>query len=210
MSKQPEFIVLFTLLFIFFCNAQEDNYRFSVGYGLANGYFPTLNDIDEIDYNTPSLGRAFEFSFDFLLADGKSIGIGYAMQSMTRTIDDRQVIFRNTGLQFDNYRLEYETQFYDIHFRKQFKNRIGLTIGVFYYLSFQGHLRIESDGLENGVRFYSFSDYMAKNDNFGLSPALDYQFVIKKGLSIGLQARVFYTLAGIEAFSVTPIISFEF
>ncbi len=119
---------------------QDDTFQFTAGYGLFYNEFEVLNDIPNIDYTTPKIGKMFEFSADYALSNNRFVGLGFAVTSNTSTVNSTVLFEEGLGLSFDNFRLEYENQFYDIHFRKEFKDHFHLTVGAIYYRYFSPNL----------------------------------------------------------------------
>ncbi len=136
------------------------------------------------------------------------MGIGYALTSNTSTIDGSILFNEGLGLSLDNYRLEYENQFYDIHFRKEFENHIHLTVGFFYYRYFSPNLGFDNLGSEN--TFIEFENNIARADDLGISTSVDYFFPLKDYFEIGFRGKIFYSLVGIEGISIIPLLKFSF
>ncbi len=187
---------------------QDDTFQFTAGYGLFYNEFEVLNDIPNIDYTTPKIGKMFEFSADYALSNNRFVGLGFAVTSNTSTVNSTVLFEEGLGLSFDNFRLEYENQFYDIHFRKEFKDHFHLTVGAIYYRYFSPNLGFNNLGTEN--IFIEFKNDIPRVDDLGISIALDYFFPIKDYIEIGLRGRLFYSLAGVEGISVSPLLKFSF
>ena len=199
---------LVALLIFFLSFGQDDKFQFTAGYGLFYNEFEVLNDVPNIDYTTPKIGKIFEFSVDYALNNDRFVGFGFAVTSNTSTVNNNVLFEEGIGLSFDNFRLEYENQFYDIHFRKEFKNHLHLTVGLFYYRYFSPNLGFNNLGTENS--FIEFKNDIARGDDLGISIAADYFFPIKDYFEIGLRGRLFYSLVGVEGISLSPLLKFSF
>ncbi|MGF1560273.1 MAG: hypothetical protein ACFCUL_14380 [Flavobacteriaceae bacterium] len=203
-----------TLLLIQTSQAQnKEKYEFSVGYGIVKNSYPTRNNVQGLGYDTPAFGKAFEFSMDILLSENRYLGLGYSLQSSSRTINNSvELNFEGTsaglGILWDNYRLENETQFYDLHYRQVFSKKLNLTLGFFYYRRFSGDLDLNTDQFD--IAYFVLSDQKFRGDDFGLSLSGMYMLTLKEYLKIGLQARVYYSFSGTEAFTATPVVRFSF
>lgn len=210
--------LIFILMIIIFSSslkAQErehdpsnNRFEFLFSYGLAYNVFNKNNsDTDNIiSLETPALGHYMEFNVDYRLANNRFIGLGYARQDHRENIDNFD-LSRSFGLVLDNYVSKYTKYFYDIHFRKEFDNRLHLTLGLFYNL-------YQFNSLENvatqGGYFPRLSSDTMKGDEFGISVGVDYFFPVREYFEIGIRGKMYYSLVEIESLSLSPVLKFSF
>ncbi len=209
-------IIVVTIAITTIVYSQENNrFEFSVSYGLAYsnffGYRAKIPDgitvpVPELDIRTTDFGSVFELNLDYALPKNKFIGIGFARQQHSRNIDD-SVIVSNSELVLTNYRAIDQNQFYDIHFRKEFKNRFHLTLGLFYFFIYSNDFNFQFNGSN---LIYELKNDKQRADNIGLSLALDYYIPIKDYLEIGLRGKVYYSFAGVETVSLSPTLKLNF
>ncbi len=190
----------------------SDKFGFTVGYGVVRNSFETRSDFQNLGYETPKYGKAFQFSLDIKLSDNRFMGLGYSLQSTKKTLNTDITVNvegfeQGVGILWQNYRLENEAQFYELYYRQKFNKRINATLGFFYYRRFNGNLFFDGQQYEN--KYFVIRDSKPRADDIGLFLALDYLFPIKNYVEIGLQAKVFYSFSGIEAITVAPIVRFN-
>lgn len=186
----------------------NNKFEFLFSYGLAYNTFNKNSDDPEnlISINTPALGYYMELNLDYRLPNNRFIGVGYARQDHKENIDNFD-LSKSFGLLLDNYVSKYTKHFYDIHFRKEFDNRLHLTLGLFYNLyQFNDLDRVV---VENN-NFPMLSSDRMKGDEFGISLAVDYFFPIKEYFEIGLRGKMFYSLVEIESLTLSPVLKFSF
>jgi len=206
--------LLFTLTLTSFAFSQEkNNFEFSVSYGVAYSDFfgfratvPPEITVPELDIRTTDFGSMIELNFDYALRERSFIGVGFSRQQHSKNIDDH-VTVSNSGLVLTNYRAIDQNQFYDFHYRKEFKNNLHLTLGLFYFLIYSNDFNFHLDGAN---LIYELKNDKQRSDNIGLSLAVDYYLPIKNYLELGLRGKVYYSFAGIETVSLSPILKISF
>ena len=184
-----------------------------MGYGLSRNSFPTRNDIQGLNYSTPSSGKALDFSLDYRLSENRYIGLGYAMHNAASTINTDVAIALDDnspgiGILWQNYRLENETQFYDIHYKQSFLQHLDVSVGFFYFRRFSGDVTLEGQQFEN--IYFVVSDSKFRGDDMGLSLSIGYFFKLKDYLALGLQGRAFYSFSGLQSISFAPTLKVSF
>ena len=195
-------ILIFVLTLPINAYSQFKSIDFNVGYGLYYSDFTVLNNIQNIEYSSPFFGKSLELSVDFSVDRDKYIGLGYTNTSNSQIVNGQVILEQGIGLSLDNVKVERELQVFDVHFRKQFQNNLGLTFGAYYYLIFQPDLDLNNFGSESSL-FFEISDEAPRSDDFGVFLALDYFVPLTDNVKAGLRGKLFYTLDGIEGFSFT-------
>ena len=188
---------------------ENNKFEFLFSYGLAYNVFNKNSSNDNsniVSLRTPALGTYMEFNLDYRLPNKRFIGLGYARQDHKENIDNFD-LFRSFGLVLDNYVSKYTKHFYDIHFRKEFDNKLHLTVGLFYNL-YQFNT-LDNAVIDNGY-FPKLSSDKMKGDEFGISLAVDYFYPIKEYFEIGVRGKMYYSLVEIESVSLSPVLKFSF
>jgi len=207
--KYSLLILALTFTVLTFSQQQKNNrYEITALYGLSYDSFYEVGASDPVDLSGPILGSIMEFGFDYALPKDRFIGVSFAKQLHSKNIENNFLLsVSNSGLTFDNYRISRQKNFYEVHFRKKFKNNFHLALGVFYFQTYINMFDFSFDGTNY---IYVLDNDKQRSDNFGLSLSLDYYFPIKDYLELGLRGKMVYTLDGIETVYLSPILKVSF
>ncbi|HBK70058.1 MAG TPA: hypothetical protein DDZ39_00100 [Flavobacteriaceae bacterium] len=185
-----------------------NRYEVTAVYGLSYDSFYEAEASFSVDLSGPMFGSVMEFGLDYALPKNRFIGVAFTKQLHVKNIDKNILsTVSNSGLSFDNYRISRQKNFYEVHFRKQFKNKFHLTLGVFYFQTYLNTLRFNIDGVN---QIYALNNDKQRADNLGLSLSLDYYFPIREYLELGLRGKMVYTLDGAETVYLSPILKVSF
>ncbi len=181
-------------------------YEFSFSHGLTyDEYGGKIPNSDKIIY-TPKIGVFTEINFDFRLPKNKFIGIGYAREQYATNIN-----FVDIDIVLENYRAINLTNFYDIHFRREFKNNFNLTLGISYFELYNNTNRVIE--VADGVNTFLVVDLVndpQRSDNIAFFTSISYFLPIKDYIQIGVKSSLYYSLNGVESISLSPILKFSF
>lgn len=184
----------------------QDSYEFSFSHGISyDNYGGKDNSSDRIIY-TPKIGFFTEINFDFKLPKNRFIGIGFAREQYSQNIN-----LVSLDIVFDNYRAINLTNFYDIHFRKEFKNNLNLTLGIAYFELFNNTVttREVTDGV-NTFYVVALNNDLQRTDNIAFMATVGYFFPIRDYFQIGVKSSLYYSLNGVESVSLSPVLKFSF
>ena len=94
-----------------------------------------------------------------------------------------------------------------MHFRTEFSNNLNFNMGVFYFFEYINM----PDLFINNTKTYSilFNDEN-RNDNLGLFIATGYFFQLNDYVRAGANAKLYYSLNGIETIAILPTINVAF
>ena len=204
----------FLILFIpFFAVAQEDTttktklqLRLSYGLALIDYGKDFTQDYPDLSFST--IGTLINLEADLPLSKNRFIGLGFSKQIHSKNINQSNLgQTSGRGLILDNYRYTHLKNYYDIHFRKQFQNRLELTFGVFYYNEYYNEINL--DTIQN-QSVYILSNDEQRDDNFGVSLSLGYFFTINQTLDLGIVGRLGYSVNGLEHIALLPSVNLKF
>lgn len=184
---------------------RQNSYEFSFSHGLSyDNYGGKENNTNGI--YTPKIGFFTEINFDFKLPKNRFIGVGFSREQYSQNIN-----LVSLDLVLDNYRAINLTNFYDIHFRKEFKNNFNLTLGIAYFELFNNTIttREVTDGTNTFTTIALYND-LQRTDNIAFMLSLSYFFPIKDYFQIGFKSSLYYSLDGVEAISLLPVLKFSF
>ncbi|WP_442846648.1 hypothetical protein [Leeuwenhoekiella sp. H156] len=204
----------FLFLFIpLFAIAQGDNatnakLQLRLSYGLALIDYGKDFTQDYPDLSFSNIGTLINLEADLPLSKNRFIGLGFSKQIHSKNINQSNLgQTSGRGLILDNYRLTHLKNYYDIHFRKKFQNRLELTFGVFYYNEYYNEINL--DNIQNESVYILFNDEQ-RDDNFGVSLSLGYFFKINQTLDLGIVGRLGYSLNGLEHIALLPSVNLKF
>ncbi|WP_396601975.1 hypothetical protein [Algibacter sp. R77976] len=205
------FVVTICLFFISSIDAQEKFKRFQLefGYGASLSGDFGKNDyqiFSDFDFTIPLVGKNIEATLKYKLKNNRFIGIGYTEQSYVNTLNGIGVL-GDRVLVFENYRLEEEVQYYELQYGKFFNNGLDFTISLFSIHYYQPILDVETI---NGKTGFVFSNVDPLIDDIGLSLALGCRIYEYNTIVISLRTRVFYSLNGLEAITLSPLVRVDF
>jgi len=184
---------------------RQNSYEFSFSHGLSyDNYGGKENNTNGI--YTPKIGFITEINFDFKLPKNRFIGVGFAREQYSQNIK-----LVSLDLVLDNYRAINLTNFYDIHFRKEFKNNFNLTLGIAYFELFNNTIttREVTDGTNTFTTIAIYND-LQRTDNIAFMLSLSYFFPIRDYFQIGFKSSLYYSLDGVESISLMPVLKFSF
>jgi hypothetical protein len=184
---------------------RQNSYEFSFSHGLSYDNYGGKEKSTNGIY-TPKIGFFTEINFDFKLPKNRFIGVGFAREQYSQNIN-----LVSLNLVLDNYRAINLTNFYDIHFRKEFKNNFNLTLGIAYFELFNNTVttREVTDGVNTFTAIAIYND-LQRTDNIAFMTSLSYFFSIRDYFQIGAKSSVYYSLNGVESISLLPVLKFSF
>ncbi|NCP22029.1 MAG: hypothetical protein COS42_02075 [Flavobacteriales bacterium CG03_land_8_20_14_0_80_35_15] len=200
-------ILLLLMSFNSFCQEKiktKNSYEFSFAHGFSYDNFGGIQNTEGI--YTPKIGLFTELNFDLKLPKNRFIGIGFAREQYSKNID-----FVSLDLVLDNYRAINLTNFYDIHFRKEFKKNLNLTLGLAYFELFNNKVtdRLVTDGT-NFFNVIAIYNDLQRSDDIAFMASVGYYLAIRDYFQIGVKGSLYYSLNGVESISLSPILKFSF
>lgn len=201
-------ITIFSLILTGVSNAQDQDkrFQFEFGYGIAITGDTEKNDFQllrGVEFSTPLIGKNLEVATKYVFKNRRFIGLGFTMQSYTNILNGTGVLDEDRVLVFDDYRLEDEIQYIELQYGKFFDNGLDLTISAFTIFYFQPILNQNANGFELGNPGRS-------SDDLGLAIALGYRLFENNSINVSLRAKLSYSLNGVEAITLTPLVRFNF
>lgn len=180
---------------------ESHNFETTFSYGVAYiDYGGSLED-EILDTGIPSLGSFYEINVDLVLSKNRHLGIGFARQQHSNYIDDGVIVSNLTGLILDNFKNIHQKDFFDIHFRKAFENKLEFTVGAFFFIDKFNSVDVQPI---NELPVFIISNEKNRADNFGLFGSLEYFYPIKEYLEIGVKSKLYISLNGVETVALLP------
>lgn len=202
----------FMLLIICFFNAtitiaQETpkRFQFEFGYGVSFSGDTEKNDFqrfENFEFSTPLTGRNIEVVVKYVFKNKRFVGLGFTQQSYVNTLNGRAE-FNNQTLIFENYRLDEQLQYLELQYGKFFDNGLDFTISLlkaFYYQPL----------FDQGGGGFELSNTETRADDLGLAAALGFKIYSRNSFDFSIRTKIYYTLSGLEAITLSPLMRFNF
>lgn len=179
-----------------------------MSYGLSYSDYFGLKEINrpaelpDLDFNTDILGSAIGFNIAKYISKKYALGFGYTRHQHARNLT-KTISFFNTFMQLENFRAIDQSQFFDVHVKRNLTNNFRVSLGLFYYLFYYNTFNLYFD---NNNVIYNFQNDKQRTDNFGISLGLEYYFPVKSYLDIGVRSKANFDLAGFDSLLFSPAI----
>jgi len=164
-----------------------------------------------VDFEFPTTGSFIDISVDFKVSKNKYLGLGFSRLQHAKSLNDSRSVQTNTFLILDNFRNIHQKDYIDVHFKTVFSNNVNFNLGLFYFFDyFNGtELNTVSTDTEN-IRLVVLSNELNRSDNFGLFLATGYFFKLNDYVHFGANAKLYYSLNGLETFAILPTLKVGF
>lgn len=200
--KKIIFLFLIISTSSFSQESKEPKFDFSVSYGLSYIDYAHYSEKPLLNFDLPTIGTFYEFNLDYKLPKNRYIGVGFSRQQHSKNTDDGILLeSTNTGFILDNYYNTYAKNFYDVHFRRVFKNNIHFTLGLFFFVEKTNEAGLASDDTNLYIVLDSPKN---RSDHFGFFSSLEYYFKLNSYAELGLKGKLYYSLNGIETINLLP------
>jgi hypothetical protein len=205
MKKQTLLLLLCVTCSLF---SQEKEHKLSVNFSYGLSIIDYANSFDDfINLEIPTTGSFIDINLDYKIAENKYLGVGFSRQQHVMNLNQGALLNTDTFLVLDNYRNIHQKDYVDIHFRTEFSNNLNFNMGIFYYFDY---LNMPDIFAENNERFAVLFNETNRSDNFGLFIATGYFFQLNTYVRAGANAKLYYSLNGIETIAILPTINVTF
>jgi len=154
-----------------------------------------------LNLGIPSIGSFYELNVDLVLTQNRHVGIGFSRQQHSNRVNDVFIVNNTTGIILSNYKNIHQKDFFDIHFRKSFNNKLQFTVGAFFFIE---DLNLAGFSPINELPVFVLENEKNRSDNFGLFGALEYFYPIRSNIEIGIKTKLYISLNGIETVALLP------
>lgn len=202
MKKQTLLLLICVTCSLF---SQEKENKLSINFSYGLSIIDYTNSFDDfINLEIPTTGSFIDINLDYKIAKNKYLGVGFSRQQHSMSLTQGAELNTNTFLILDNFRNIHQKDFVDIHFKTVFSNNFNFNMGIFYFFDY---LNMPDIFTENNQRFAVLFNETNRSDNYGLFLATGYFFKVNKYVNLGLNAKLYYSLNGIETIAILPTLN---
>ena len=204
--KYYHLLLLLSTINIFSQESKLQQFDLSFSYGVSYIDYNYYNAEQPLSLDVPNTGSFTEFNLDYKLPKNRFIGLGFSRQLHSKYISAETLNqYVDTGLVLDNYKSTLQKTYFDLHFRTEFKNNLHFTVGIFIFALDKNNIREVPDGRNT----YILRNEKNRSDDLGLFISPEYYFKLTDYVQIGLKAKLYYSLVGIENVSVLPTLRMQ-
>lgn len=199
------------LLLLFLANnmiSQTTESKFSLNFSYGLSIIDYNNNFGEaINLEIPTMGSFVDINLEYKVSQNKYLGLGFSRQQHAMNLNAVGAINSDTFIVLDNYRNIHQKDYVDIHFKTFFANNLNFNLGVFYFFDYMN----TPDFVTTDVgRVAAFFNEQNRSDNLGLFIATGYLFKLNDFVNFGANAKLYYSLNGLETFAILPTFNIRF
>lgn len=162
---------------------------------------------EAINLEIPTVGSFVDINLEYKVSQNKYLGLGFSRQQHAMNLNANSLLNTNTVLVFENFRNIHQKDYVDVHFKTFFANNLSFNLGVFYFFDYLNSAQVFTD---NNVRIAVLSNELNRSDNLGLFIATGYLFKLNDFVNFGANAKLYYSLNGLETFAILPTFNIRF
>lgn len=206
-----KYIIIIALFFTINIVSQKLENKLFVNFSYGLSFIDYDKSAGFIDLEFPTIGSFIDISVDFKISKNKYLGLGFSRLQHAKSLNDNRSVQTNTFLVLDNFRNIHQKDYIDIHFKTLFSNNINFNLGLFYFFDYFNGASLSniSTDTEN-IRLVVLSNEPNRSDNFGLFLATGYLFKLNDYVHFGANAKLYYSLNGLETFAILPTLKVGF
>jgi hypothetical protein len=203
-----KYTLLLLLLVTYALFSQEKESKLSVNFSYGLSIIDYTNSFDDfINLEIPTTGSFIDINLDYKIAENKYLGVGFSRQQHSMNLNQGALLNTDTFLVLDNYRNIHQKDYVDVHFRTEFSNNLNFNMGIFYFFDY---INMPDFFIDNAKNYAILFNDENRSDNLGLFIATGYFFQLNDYVRAGANAKLYYSLNGIETIAILPTINVVF